>query len=296
MTTLIDRPDVIALHCSGASGAQWRRLAENLGPDYRFHAPDFFGSGDAGPWPGARAFTLAEEAAPIIDLIDRGDRPVFLVGHSYGGGVALHIAAARPDRIVGLALYEPSAFHLLRTAGPSAAAAFDEIRAVSRGCDGHVLVGDLNAAAAGFVDYWNGPGAWTGLKSGTRAALMRWIGKAPLEFRALIDETTVPEAYRNITCPTLILRGGLAPAPTRAVAARLAALLPNNRCAVVKGAGHMGPISHADAVSARIAAQIRRTGAPVAAVPANNNDPVPPTGVRLDPAVAAGPWRQPWTW
>lgn len=296
MSNLIDRPDVIALHCSGASGAQWRRLAATLGSDYRVHAPDFFGSGDAGPWQGERAFTLAEEAAPIIDLLDGIDRPVFLVGHSYGGGVALHVAAARPGRIVGLALYEPSAFHLLRTAGPSASAAFDEIRAVSRGCDGHVLVGDLNAAAAGFVDYWNGDGTWADLKPDTRTALMRWIAKAPLEFRALIDEATAPESYRAIGCPTLILRGSLAPAPTRAVAARLAALLPDNRCAVVEGAGHMGPFSHADIVSARIAAQIRRAGARVTAVPANNNDPIPSPGVSVHPAATAGTWRRPWAW
>ena len=295
MTTLIDRPDVIALHCSGSSGAQWRRLAEALGPDYRFHAPDFFGSGDAGPWPGERAFTLAEEAAPIIASIDRADRPVFLVGHSYGGAVALYAAAARPGRLAGLAVYEPTVFHLLRVAGPSAAAAFDEIRAVSRACDGHVLVGDLNAAAAGFADYWNGPGTWTGLKSEIRTGLRRWIGKAPLEFRAIFDEVTEPEVYRNITCPTLILRGSRAPAPTRAVAARLAALLPDNRCAVVDGAGHMGPLSHADVVCARIAAQIRSVGARLPGVAANNNDPVMPVSVRPHTA-AAVTWRRPWAW
>ncbi len=280
MTLLIDRPDVIALHCSGASGAQWRRLAGVLGPDYRVHAPDFFGAGGTGPWPGARAFTLAEEAAPLLERIGRADRPVFLVGHSYGGGVALHIAAARPERVAGLALYEPSAFHLLRAAGPSAAAALDEIRAVSRACDGHVLVGDLNAAAAAFVDYWNGAGTWAGLAAGTRAGLTRWVGKAPLEFRALLDETTAPARYRGITCPVLIMRGRRAPAPTRVVAARLAALLPDSRVAVVEGAGHMGPISHADVVAARIAAQVRRAGPCPPLVPANDDDPRPPSAPR----------------
>ena len=44
------------------------------------------------------AFTLGDEAARTIEVIDRSGRKVHLVGHSYGGGVALHAALARPAR------------------------------------------------------------------------------------------------------------------------------------------------------------------------------------------------------
>ena len=110
-----------------------------------------------GPWTGAHAFTLADEAARTIEIIDQSERKVHLVGHSYGGGVALHVALARPDRIASLALYEPSAFHLLKAMGDQAAAAFAEIVDITRRTGQGVIAGDYAGAAALFVDYWSGP-------------------------------------------------------------------------------------------------------------------------------------------
>src|SRR6516162_7824695 len=97
---------VIALACSGGSGKQWRQLGTALGPACRLATPEHYGSPSTGPWTGGQRFTLADEAARTIALIDRSADRVHLVGHSYGGGVALHVALARPERIASLALYE----------------------------------------------------------------------------------------------------------------------------------------------------------------------------------------------
>jgi len=93
---------VIALHCSGSGASQWRRLGEELGGDYELVAPEHYGCESIGAWTGEHTFTLADEAARTLALIDRCDRPVHLVGHSYGGGLALHIALKRPNRIASL--------------------------------------------------------------------------------------------------------------------------------------------------------------------------------------------------
>ena len=114
---------VIALHCSGAGAAQWRQLGETLGPAYQLFAPEHYGCERTGPWSGKHAFTLADEAEKTIDLIDRSERKVHLVGHSYGGGVALHAALARPGRIASLALYEGWMVKL--NADPKGGIAFD---------------------------------------------------------------------------------------------------------------------------------------------------------------------------
>ncbi|MER9864646.1 alpha/beta fold hydrolase [Mesorhizobium sp. M0185] len=102
-------PLVIALHCSGGNGRQWRNLAERLDDSYRFIAPDLIGAPGGGTWTIAGAFHLADEAAGVLEMIDHRDG-VHLVGHSYGGGLALHTAAMRQDRLAGLSLYEPLPF------------------------------------------------------------------------------------------------------------------------------------------------------------------------------------------
>jgi pimeloyl-ACP methyl ester carboxylesterase len=251
------RPEtVVALHCSGAGAAQWRSLRDALGEEYELLAPEHYGCEGVGPWSGARAFTLADEAARSIVLIDATEGKVHLVGHSYGGGVALHVALARPERIASLTLYEPSAFHLLRQFGPRAASAFAEIRAIADLTGAGVVIGDYRGAAATFVNYWGGPGAWASMRPTLQDAITRWTPKAPLDFAALIDEPTPPDAYARITAPTLIIRGEHAPAPTRIIADTLPSLLPDAQLKIVAGAGHMGPMTHVASVDVLIAQHI----------------------------------------
>lgn len=252
-----NRGRVIALHCSGAGPGQWRQLGETLGPTYQVTAPEHYGCEQTGPWIGTHVFTLADEAARTIDIIDQSDRKVHLVGHSYGGGVALHVALAQPDRIASLALYEPSAFHLLKAMEDQAAATFGEIVDITRRTGHSVIAGDYAGAAAGFVDYWSGPGAWASLKPSAQAALVRWVPKAPLDFRALIEEPTPLRAYAGLRMPVLVMRGEHAPRPTRKIAEVLPYMLPRADLAVVDGAGHMGPLTHGSVVSELIAAHIR---------------------------------------
>jgi pimeloyl-ACP methyl ester carboxylesterase len=244
------RGRVIALHCSGSGSSQWNYLTEVLGGSFEVLAPEHFGTENTGPWAGEHPFTLADEAARTISLIDKCERKVHLVGHSYGGGVALYVALARPERIASLALYEPSAFHLLQQMGGNAAEAFAEITSIARRtCEG-VVTGDYRGAASAFVNYWNGSGAWDVLRPAVQQALIRWLPKAPLDFRALIEEPTPASAYRRLGFPVLILRGEHAPLPTRLIAEDLSHLLPVSRLLTVGGAGHMGPLTHAPQVSA----------------------------------------------
>ena len=182
-------------------------------------------------------------------------RPVHLVGHSYGGGVALHAALARPDCIASLTLYEPSAFHLLWQLD-HAAAALAEIKAIAYAVATGVVTGDYRSAAAAFVDYWGGPGAWAAMRPSAQNALVRWIPMAPPEFSALFKEPTRACDYARLRCPILVIRGEHAPAPTRLIAEALPLLARSTQRAVVAGASHMGPLTHAAEVNALIAMHI----------------------------------------
>jgi pimeloyl-ACP methyl ester carboxylesterase len=241
---------VIALHCSGAGASQWAHFAAALGDDYHVLTPEHYGSHSAGPWTGEHAFTLADEAERTLALIDGHSGRVHLVGHSYGGGVALHVALARRHKIASMALYEPTAFHLLRQLGELGRRGFAEIADVAQQFSDGVITGDYRGAAARFVDYWNGIGAWDAMRPAAQKNLMRWAPKGPLDFRALIENTTTPDAYARLRFPVLIMRGQYTPLPTHVIADALADLLPISQTVVIKGAGHMGPLTHAPTVSA----------------------------------------------
>ena len=184
-----------------------------------------------------------------------------LVGHSYGGGVALRAAVERPSRIASLTLYEPTAFHLLKTMGDRGMPALAEIRAIAARTAQGVITGNYRSAAVSFVDYWSGPGTWATLRPAVQAAVTRWMPKAPLDFRALIDEPMRTSRYSCLRFPTLVLRGEHAPAPTRLIAEALPALMPSARLQVVAGAGHMGPLTHTKEVNAAIVRHIEQAEA-----------------------------------
>ena len=160
-----------------------------------------------------------------------------------------------------MALYEPSAFHLLRQLGPRGAEPYAEITSVAKNVCQGVVTGDYRGAVAGFVDYWNGPGSWSALRPAVQSALIRWVPKGPLDFRALIEDPTPADAYRSLAFPVLILRGERAPSPTRTIAEGLAELLPVSRIVDIAGAGHMGPLTHAPEVSAHIVRHIAEVDA-----------------------------------
>jgi pimeloyl-ACP methyl ester carboxylesterase len=253
----------IALHCSGSGARQWHHLGETLGTRYDLLTPEYYGCKGIGPWTGTHAFTLADEAARILSIIDTADRKVHLIGHSYGGGVALHMALMRPDRIASLILYEPSAFHLLKDIDSGGAKALAEIVAIACEVASGVMTGDYRGAAEAFVDYWSGNGAWDALRPDLKSDLTRWMPKAPLDFAALIGERTEPGAYACLRFPVLIIRGGDAPGPTRLIADALSTLLPSARLAEIAGAGHMGPLTHAAEVNAMIIEHLTRVDCPL---------------------------------
>ena len=248
---------VICLHCSGSSPRQWTRLAAELGSEHPTLAPELIGYGRDAPWNAAGETTLDDEAARIEAIVDAERGPVCLVGHSYGGAVATRVALHRRERVVGLALYEPVLFSLIaRDAGDNDAGR--EILATGLAIRDDVCAGRVEQAAGCFVDYWSGDGTWQTMDEGRRRGVCARMPKVAQEFAALFDDAVPLAAYTRLTMPVLWLEGEATRLPPKAVARRLLPALADARQVRIAGAGHMGPITHPDAVNAEILRFVRR--------------------------------------
>jgi pimeloyl-ACP methyl ester carboxylesterase len=246
-----ESPAVICLHSSASLGRQWSSLAESLTGAFRVIAPDLLGYGATADWRFERALALDDEARAIDPLIAAEPAGVHLVGHSFGGALALHLALRHPNQVKSVTLYEPVLFNLIQN-DPAAHAAAVEIAAVRIAVRRAVYSGRSQHAAQVFVDYWSGLGAWRALPEKRRDAIVARMRKVDAEFDAVFHNATALAAYRRVKVPVLAMVGAVTRQPPRAILDLLCTVLPDVRRVEIAGAGHLAPLTHADAVNGRI--------------------------------------------
>lgn len=233
----------LALHPSLAHGGAFRGLAAHL-PDRTFVCPDLPGHGDSPDWDGTADIHDVSTAAAAKVLEDLG--PVDLVGHSFGGTVALRLALDRPDLVRRLTLIEPVLFAAAAQSDRDALAAALAPYAAALG------LGDRRAAAAAFQTVWGAGVPFTALplaQQGYFADRIHLIGAAD---RALNTDTPGllrPGRLETLQMPVRLIRGGASPSIVAAIHSSLCARIPQARDHAVAGAGHMLPITHAAQVA-----------------------------------------------
>lgn len=102
-------PPVLLIHGWGGSGRYWRGTVERLRERFDFIVPDLPGVGRS--MPVSRPLDMFALTTAIETLLERiGATRVHVVGHSMGAGLAMLLAAGRPDLVDRVALTAISLF------------------------------------------------------------------------------------------------------------------------------------------------------------------------------------------
>jgi len=236
---------VVLLHSSGLSGRQWRRLAKRLEAlGFSVSVPDLTGHGAAAAWPEPEPFSYRHDVDAFVKVLKAGPR-THVVGHSYGGLIAILAALEVPEAVRSLVLFEPVAMGVLDPQADADAEA--ELERL------HVPWGSApeqhEAWLRGFVDYWGGVGAWDALREEARAEFRRvgWVVHEEVE--TLARDKTPRSAYRVIECPVTLITAERSPLAAGRVVGHLGKSLPNARVITLPGVGHMAPLAQADLVN-----------------------------------------------
>ncbi|SHI63567.1 Pimeloyl-ACP methyl ester carboxylesterase [Shimia gijangensis] len=239
----------VALHCSLAHSGAWKQLASVLDRDLTITAVDLPGHGQSPDWDGQGDLTdaVVEAVLPFLG------EPVDLIGHSYGGVVALRLAIEHPEKVRSLSLFEPVLMAVSSLDNPDEAAWNEGLMAE---IDAELTKGDAEAAARLFMRVWGDGRRWADLPRELRKGSARRIGFIGSS-RPAIDQDNrglIPR-LQAVSVPAVVMDGAQSPSLMKVVQDGIARRLGNARRVTFDGLAHMGPITHPHLV----ADEIRRT-------------------------------------
>lgn len=238
-------PAVLA-HCFLGHCGGWKRLFEHLQTPLDAIAFDLPGHGRSDPWDG-QGDLHSQATAILASLVTR---PSILIGHSFGGTLALRYALERPDMVRALVLIEPVLFGAARGTPE-----FAQNTIAERPLYEAFARGDLNDAARIFFMLNGDEAGWAAMPAAARAKMTAQMPMIAVGVPAIVEDNAgllTPGRMEALRVPALVLAGASSPPIFPAVARAVARRLGRAQFSSIAGAGHMAPISHPEATAALI--------------------------------------------
>jgi len=223
-----DAPLVVLVHGAMDRSAGMLKVSRRLDDRYRVLRYDRRGYGRSVPHPGP--FDMEGQVADLVDLL--GGRRAAIVGHSYGGNVALATAQRHPHLVAGAVVYEsPLSWEPWWPGTTAGAIAMQQAH-------------DPSDAAELFMRRLIGDARWEALPERTRSTRR---AEGPAMVGELADlRANRPWSAEQVHVPVAVGYGSMGRPHHRDAMARLAGRLPDATITVLEGCGHGAPTSQPD--------------------------------------------------
>ncbi|MDO6710880.1 alpha/beta hydrolase [Aliiglaciecola sp. 2_MG-2023] len=242
---LNSRP-IIALHGTASTGQQWQSLRKAYSGYREVISPNLPGYGCQFSPPSVG---LTARLQPMLNDFIQLNHPVHLVGHSFGGALALRLAEIFPNKCLSVTVYEPTSLDVFRQAtDQKGVQLLNEIQTLAT----KVTNASPLQAMALFINFWMGKGHWQSLRSDAQQQLAQYATITAQDFKDGLFEVEYPSEYQPYSGPVRLIFGDKTVEIAKHMSHLLAGKLPNASLLQLNGLGHMGPIQNPAAVNQAI--------------------------------------------
>jgi lipase len=235
---------LVFLHSGVGSAGEWRQVFD-LWPDgRRLVAVDAYGEG-AGPGIAGRR-TLDDFADQVLGVAEHVGERIHLVGFSWGGATALHVGVTAPGVLASLTVIEPEAYGLLTPADEPAYATIVALRDRWRDL---VRADRWYEAYEAFIDFYNGPGSFTGWPAARRERFLDGQRRRGDLWDVLFEAPLTAETLGAVPLPVHVVEGSATSAVDHTICELVLRHVAHPEHTLIEGAGHMVPLTHAAALT-----------------------------------------------
>lgn len=238
----------LLLHCSLAHGGVYSKLGAAVGGALTLTSFDQPGHGRAADWENEgdlqdRVFAM------VLEVLTE---PVDLIGHSFGGIIALRLAVERPEMVRTLTVIEPVMMAVAKADNPSAEGI---IKLEMARFEDAMDRGDRETAARVFTAAYGDGRPWESLSAESCKAIVDRIHMIRANQPAVqhdLHHLVSAGKLEQIKVPSLIIDGGLGGPVMDSLCDGLARRIPNSTRVCIPEGGHMVPLTRPNAVGREI--------------------------------------------
>ncbi len=233
-------PAIVFIHGSYATTSSWKKMIETLAANHHcisIKLPGHCGTPDPEDFSNPSIETELEILGQVVKSLT--DEPIHLVGHSYGGVVALAQALKGNLKVSQLSLFEPVAVSVLDA----------EMSVVVKGFLAKYrqdVANKVPFACGQVIEFWGGKGSFEslpdfikkGMESLVANNIRHWDSEAVMDCKA-VD-------LQKLSVPTRLICGTQSNPVAHAICDHLHNQIPHSKKYIIDGASHFLVTSHVD--------------------------------------------------
>jgi pimeloyl-ACP methyl ester carboxylesterase len=248
-------PTMVLVPGSCSTGAAWRPVMATWSGQFRCVTTSLLGYGGTVERRTAADPGISHEAEILESVVRKAGNRVHLVGHSFGGLVALAVALRNRVPLASLVILEAPAPEVLRDHGEHQH--HRAFRQMTETYFAAVAGGNIEAIAA-MIDFYGGAGTYSSWPPRVRAYAVETTPVNILDWASAYGFALPAKSLATVQIPALVIRGGSSHPAVQRANALLSESMGNAALVTMDTAAHFMIATHPNEVGRLIAQHVRQ--------------------------------------